>query len=293
MELRQLRYFTTIAETLNFHRAAERLNVSQPPLTVAIRKLEEELGAPLFVREARGVSLTAAGEAALPFARSALVQADLVRQATREGSEGERGRLLIGFIGSAVFALLPMIIPEFRSRFPGVALVLQEATSVDIVDRVRSGELDVGFVRLPLLEAEQLDVEVVEQDHLVAAVATSHPLASRQTLALSALADEPFIIFPKSSVLHATIMMACHNAGFAPNVAQEAEQVHTIMSLVQSGLGVALVPARSTRYIPDEVKLLALQNPARIETGIVSRAGGASASARNFKELVVAKGDSC
>src|SRR5688572_6835822 len=105
MELRQLRYFTTIAETLNFHRAAERLNVSQPPLTVAIRKLEEELGAALFLREARGVSLTPAGEAALPFARSALVQADLVRQAAREGSEGERGRLLIGFIGSAVFGL--------------------------------------------------------------------------------------------------------------------------------------------------------------------------------------------
>src|SRR5438067_4816955 len=132
MELRQLLYFTTLADALNFHRAAERLNISQPPLTVAIRKLEEELGMRLFVRGPRGVTLTAAGEAALGPARAALAEAEAVRQAAREGSEGERGRLTVGFVSSAIYALLPGLIPLYRRRYPQVDLILEESTSVDI-----------------------------------------------------------------------------------------------------------------------------------------------------------------
>src|SRR5207248_2309727 len=110
MELRQLRYFVALAETQNFHRAAERLNMAQPPLTVAIRKLEDELGARLFDRSVRGAALTPAGAAALDVARATLMQADRLREAVREGADGERGRLRVGFIGSATFELLPRII---------------------------------------------------------------------------------------------------------------------------------------------------------------------------------------
>ena len=126
MELRQLRYFVMLAETGNFHRAAERLNMSQPPLTVAIRKLEEELGAALFIRSARGVALTAAGRASLEMARATLAQADRFREAAREGAAGERGRLRVGFVGSATFELLPRLIAEYRRRYPAVELVLEE-----------------------------------------------------------------------------------------------------------------------------------------------------------------------
>jgi DNA-binding transcriptional LysR family regulator len=290
MELRQLLYFTTLAETLNFHRAAERLNISQPPLTVAIRKLEEELGAPLFVRGPRGVTLTAAGEAALESARAALAQAEDVRQAVRQGSRGERGRLAVGFVGSAIYALIPRLIPLYRRRYPLVDLVLEEAASADIVRRIRARELDVGLVRLPLLEHGHVDTQVVETDELVAAVPAGNPLAHRRSLSLDMLSGEPFIIYTPISVLHATILMACQRAGFMPLVAQEAPQVHTILSLVQSGLGVALVPSKTTRNVPDGVKLLRLADPARIETG-VAMAHDANPFARNFRELAIANAD--
>ena len=292
MELRQLLYFTTVAETLNFHRAAERLNISQPPLTVAIRKLEEELGTQLFVRGPRGVTLTAAGEAALTFARGALAQADHIREAAREGSEGERGRLTIGFISSAIYALLPALIPLYRRQFPRVEMVLEESTSIEIVRKIRSRELDVGFVRLPLLELAHLDTRIIEDDVLVAAIPDANPLSNRRSLRLSALAAEPFVLFPRVSVLHATILMACHHAGFVPQVAQEAAQVHTILSLVQSGLGIALVPARATRYVPEGVTLVALVDPPNIQTGIALLQAGASPLALNFRETALSAPDS-
>lgn len=291
MDLRQLLYFTTLAETQNFHRAAERLNISQPPLTVAIRKLEEELGAPLFVRGPRGVTLTAAGEAALEAARATLSHADHVRHAVREGSTGERGRLNVGFVGSAIYELMPKLIPLYRRRYPNVDLVLEEGTSIDIVRRIRAHQLDVGIVRLPLLELTELDTRVIETDELVVAVPTANTLSRRRSLPLSLLAAEPFVLFTRISVMHAIILMACHNADFVPRVAQEATQVHTILSLVQSGLGVALVPSKATRHVPEGVKLLRLAEPIRIETGIALPREAASPSALNFQALALGTGD--
>jgi DNA-binding transcriptional LysR family regulator len=285
MDLRQLLYFTTLAETLNFHRAAERLNISQPPLTVAIRKLEDELGAPLFIRSARGVVLTPAGEAALPSARAALSQSEQVRQAVREDFMGERGRLTIGFVSSAIYALLPRIIPAYRRRFPRVELVLEEATSVEIARRIRLRRMDVGFVRLPLLEAAHVDTAIIEVDHLMAAVPEAHPLAHRRTLPLRMLAHEPLITFPPTSVLHANILMACHQAGFTPHVAQEAAQVHTILSLVESGLGIGLVPSKASRQAPEGVRLLQLADPPHIEMGLALAREAASPLARHFRTL--------
>lgn len=287
MDLRQLLYFTTLAETLNFRRAAERLNMSQPPLTVAIRNLEQELGAPLFLRSARGVTLTNAGEAALASARAALAQAEQVRQTVREGFRGERGRLTVGFVSSAIFALLPRLIPLYQMRFPHVELVLEESTSVDITNNIRARRMDLGFVRLPLIEAAHLDVSVMEVDEMMAVVPENHPLAQRQAVPLRLLASERFVIYPHSSVLYAHILMACHEAGFTPRVAQEAAYVPTILSLVKSGLGVGLVPSISTLYVPDGVKLLRLLRPIRIEMGLVLARDAASPLAQNFKNLAV------
>jgi DNA-binding transcriptional LysR family regulator len=290
MDLRQLRYFTVLAETLNFHRASERLHMSQPPLTVAIRKLEDELGVALFERDPRGVRLTAAGLAALPPARAALAQAEQVREAARQGASGVRGKLAVGFIGSAVGALLPRIISSFRQTYPEVELVLEEMNSAEIVHAITERKIDVGLVRLPLLDPAPVVIDVIERDELVAALPAHRMPSRRRALRLADLADYPFVIYSPLSVLRATILLACQQAGFAPRIAQEAMQVQTLLGLVQAGLGVALVPARTARFAPEGVKLFPLVDPMAIEMGIV-RAVDAGPLARNFVTAALASTD--
>lgn len=281
VDLRQLRYFNALAETLNFHRAAERLHISQPPLTVAIRKLEEDLGVALFERDPRGVRLTAAGLAAVGPAREALAAAEKVRDAVRQGAAGRRGRLSIGFIGSAIGDLLPRIISPFRRAYPEVELGLEEMNSVEIVRAIAGRRLDIGLVRLPVMDAAPVAIDVVETDHLIAVLPATDVLARRKTLELAALADRSFIIYSPISVLHATIRLACHRAGFTPRVAQEAMQVQTILSLVEAGLGVALIPGRCARFVGAGVRMVSLAEPLPIAMGI-ARADQPSELARNF-----------
>lgn len=285
MELRQLRYFVMLAETRNFHRAAERLNMSQPPLTVAIRKLEDELGAPLFTRSARGVTLTSAGRASIEVARATLAQADRFREIVAEGAAGERGRLRVGFVGSATFELLPRIIPEYRRRYPRVELVLEEATSVEIARKLAGGELDVGLVRLPLMEIAAIDTVAIDPDELHAALPSASPLGKDGVVRLEALAAEPFVLQSRISVLHSVTLNACHAAGFVPVVAQEAAQLSAVLALVRSGLGVALVPSRAARSVPQGVRLVPLAQRVPIETGVALPRAGASPMASNFAAI--------
>jgi DNA-binding transcriptional LysR family regulator len=269
MDLRQLRYFIALAETLNFHRAAERLHMSQPPLTVAIRRLEEELGAALFVREPRGVRLTAAGVAALPAARATLAGADAFREAVRHGAAGLTGRLAIGFIGSAIGELLPGVLRPFREAYPQVELALEESVSAAIVSDIRARRLDLGLVRLPLSDTDGIGIAVVERDRLAVAVPASHPLFDRTSIALPELADHDFIMFSPVSVLSVTVRLACQQAGFVPRVAQAAVQVQTILSLVEAGLGVALLPSRVGRFATDRVRIVPLDQEVALEIGLV------------------------
>jgi len=281
MDLRQLRYFSALAETLNFHRAAERLHISQPPLTVAIRKLEEDLGVALFDRDPRGARLTAAGQAALGPARATLAAADKIREAVRQGAAGLSGRLSVGFIGSAIGDLLPRIVSPYREAYPQVELSLQELSSVEIVRGIAARRLDIGLVRLPVMDSTPVHMDVIERDVLVAALPRNDVLARRQVVPLSALSDRAFILYSPVSVLHATVRLECHRAGFTPRVAQEAVQVQTILSLVEAGLGVALIPARSGRFAGGGVHIAALDEPVGITMGL-ARAQDASAAALNF-----------
>lgn len=291
MDLRQLRYFNALAETLNFHRAAERLHISQPPLTVAIRKLEEELGVALFERDPRGVRLTTAGLAAVTPAREALAAAEKVREAVRQGAAGLRGRLSIGFIGSAIGELMPRIVSPFRHAYPEVELALEEMNSVEIVRAIAGRRLDIGLVRLPVMDSAPVAIDVIETDELVAVLPASDVLARRKTLDLGALADRSFIIYSPVSVLHATIRLACHRAGFTPRVAQAAVQVQTILSLVEAGLGVALIPGRSARFAGEGVRIVSLAEAVPIAMGI-ARAEEASVLARNFVRTALDTGKS-
>ncbi|WP_404301100.1 LysR family transcriptional regulator [Alicycliphilus denitrificans] len=289
MNLRQLQQFVTLAETGNFHRAAERLHMAQPPLSVSIRKLEEELGSALFERSTTGVTLTPAGQAMLGDARRALLHAQQCRQAVLDAREGTGGRLRLGIIGSATYALLPRLIPSLRARYPQITLELTEATSSEILEGLLARRFDAGLLRFPLLDASGFELLPLDRDDFVLAVAETSPLAGREAIALHEAAHEPFIMYPRSKVpgLSALAMMRCQFSGFAPQVAQEASQVQTIMSLVASGLGVGLVAGVARQVVPRGVKCLDLtDNPPgfHVSIALARLAGDASRVVQRFAE---------
>lgn len=271
MNLRQLRQFITLAETGNFHRAAELLHMAQPPLSVSIRKLEEELGSPLFERTSAGVVLTPAGQAMEEDARRALFHAEQCRQAVLDAQGGEGGVLRLGIIGSATYVLLPQLIPSLRRSHPKITLELTEATSAEILEGLLSRRFDAGLLRYPVLDPSGFDLCPLDRDDFVLAVPARSALAQRKAIALSEAAQEPFIMYPQSKVpgLSALAMMRCQYSGFAPRVAQEASQVQTILSLVATGLGVALVAGVARHVMPKGVKCLSLtDNPPGFHVGI-------------------------
>ena len=291
MDLRQLRQFTVLAETLNFNRAAERLHMAQPPLSTAIRKLEGELGVTLFDRDPRGLALTVPGSILLEHARHALRVADELKRSARECATGELGRLVLGFSGTASYAVLPELIPRFQARYPKVELVLHESTTHELVTELARHTVDVALLRTPLLEACTAELLPVKSDRFVLAVPPAHALATRERARMADLAGQPFIIYSRQKVpaMHALLMLAFHQAGVAPRVVQEFVQVPTAMGLVESGLGVALVPAATARYLPTQVKLLPMDDlPDTLNIGIALAHQPASASAptQRFVEVV-------
>lgn len=255
MDLRRIRHFVTLAETLNFHRAAEKLHMAQPPLTVSIQKLEAELGVKLFNRETTGVSLTPGGRSALAEARKLLFHGGQLGEAARTALDGTGGTLNIGFVGSASYGMLQKLVPLFRAEHPGVELVLRELTSVDIMLQLEDRSLDVGLVRVPLLRATRASLVALHREEYVAALPRGNPLAAKGLLHLSDMAHESFVMYAPSPAagLHSAAMLACQHAGFVPRVTQQATQVQTVLALVESGLGVALVPALMQRFASDRI----------------------------------------
>lgn len=250
MELRQLRQFVVLAEEGSFSIAAQRLCMAQPPLSVAIRKLEEEIGHALFVRGSRGVRLTAAGEAALQAARRCLEAAVQIKAVAQLAEAGDSGRLRIGFSGSVTVRLLPKLVQTFSERHKAVHLDLSEGTNLELLTRVEAGELDIGLVRLPTSRPPELRFQEIEKDRFCLALPKGHALLRMPSIALSHLEGLPFIAYAPSPVggLHAAVSQILQKVGVAPHVAQEAVQVQTVLGLVASGLGVAMVPEANTPY---------------------------------------------
>ncbi len=245
MELRHLRYFAAVAEELQFGRAARKLHISQPPLSMQIRALEEELGVTLLNRTQRSVSLTQAGNALLAEARHILARVDQAILTTKRAGRGEIGELLVGFISVADYNVLPEVLREFRRRFPLVNLTLREATTDTQLRDLVAGRIDVGFV-LPPVNEPALESVAILREPLIAALPEKHPLARKPgKLALEKLKDASFILFPRPNApgLYDDIVSCCKAAGFSPRVEQEAIQMQTIVSLVSAELGVALIPA--------------------------------------------------
>lgn len=247
MELRQLRYFAAVAEELHFGRAAKRMNISQPPLSMQIRNLEEELGTRLFNRTSRQVELTSAGEVFLVRVVQILAALDGAAESARQAGQGNIGRLAVGFIGPAMDAFLPEIIRGFQSRYPKITLALSELGTSRQIEDLYSGKIQIGFARLYRHKPDGLAVQVIWQEPYVLAVPSDHPFARQEKIALSQLKNEPFIMYPRSvqPQLYDSMIACFKKSGFTPNIVQEARTKHTTIALVAAGLGLAVVPSSS------------------------------------------------
>ncbi|MHB1124527.1 MAG: LysR family transcriptional regulator [Ramlibacter sp.] len=253
LDLRRIRHFVVLAQTLNYRKASQLLHMTQPPLTVSIQKLEAELGVRLFDRDAKGVQLTASGQAALADARQILHHAESFAEMASLAESGMAGLLRIGFTGSATYGVLQRLIPRFRAEYPKVELLLREGSSMSIVQSLATGDIDAGLLWTPVLRPLGAQFQMLQRDRLVAALPRRHRLAQAGDLHLAQLAQETFVMYDslQAEGMRSVCMMACQRAGFVPRVAQEAIQIKTVLALVESGLGVALVPAMM-RQVPSE-----------------------------------------
>jgi DNA-binding transcriptional LysR family regulator len=251
MELRHLRYFVTLAEELHFGRAAQRLGISQPPLSQQIQALERMLDAPLFARTNRRVELTEAGRAFLVEARATLDQAGRATAIVGRAQRGEVGEIKIGFTPSAaLIAPFAKTILAFRKQSPGVRLVLEERVTMDQIDAMVDRRSQIGFIRgsgRPELPDSIAAVELYREPLLLFLRADHHLAAGRKgrAIAVEALAKEPFVFFPRGigTSLYDQVIGLCCNAGFRPRIEQEARANATILGLVAAGLGVSILPA--------------------------------------------------
>jgi DNA-binding transcriptional LysR family regulator len=262
IELRRLRYLVTVADEGHVTRAAERLGIAQPPLTRQIRQLEAELGVTLFDRLPRGMQVTEAGRVVVEEARDLLARAERIKETARRAAHGEQGRLAVGYTSSAAFhPFVTQQIRAFRAARPGVVLALAEDGTPELAQALRDERLDAAFLRSTSTDTAGLALEPLLEEKMVAAAPASHPLAQVAKATLADLADETFVFYrrPAGPGLYDAIMAACLAAGFSPNVGQEAPRMASTLSLVASGLGVAIVPASMQRMNVEGVVFVRLR----------------------------------
>ncbi|KVD18811.1 LysR family transcriptional regulator [Burkholderia ubonensis] len=296
-DLRQWRYFVTVAEERHFGRAAARLSMTQPPLSQAIRALEDLLGVALFVRTKRSVALTAVGAALLPDVRKLLEAADALPPRAQSLARGETGSLALAFVSTADYGLLPSLLRAFGARYPQVRLQLEEATSDVQIEELAAGRIDAGLIipPVPPRHAAELSYLPVVREPLVLAMPAAAAPADAPEDAPVRLADVtalPLVIFPRRLAPgFYDIITGCYGAaGATPRIGQEAIQMQTIVSLVSAGMGVALVPQslRNLRRTGVVYRPLADGAPV-VETGLVWRTGDVSPVLAGFIDIVRAQ----
>ncbi len=247
MDIRKMKYFITVAEELNFSRAAERLMMAQPPLSQEIRKLEEELGVQLLHRTKRMVELTDAGKIFLEGARQTLLQVDRTIKETQLADEGKIGHLIIGFVDSTETVI--DILKTFRERFPKIQLILREMTTDQQIKALYEKQIHIGFIRSKQ-NNEILVSEVCSEECLKLVLHEEHPLVSLRNISIKSLVDEPFILFPRhfGTNFYDLIISYFWEHGVSLNIVQEAIQMQTIVNLVATGMGISVVPSSVESY---------------------------------------------
>ena len=281
MELRQLKYFVAVAEERSFGRAAKRLHMSQPPLSTQIKNLENELGVTLLNRSTRRVDLTDSGRTFLSRAREILASVEEAGAEARGAGSGLRGRLEIGFVSSATLSLLPPALQRFRERFGGVELDLRELSSVEQVEALYEEGIRVGLVRLPM-RAPGIKFEPILAEPLVVALPVGHPLKYSQKIPLDEVAGLPLIFFQRrlEPGSHGQIVELLGRVGALPKVAQYSVHLQTVIGLVASGMGVAILAESARRLhregvvyrpldVPDASSWLGLARLERDESPLV------------------------
>jgi DNA-binding transcriptional LysR family regulator len=287
-ELRHLRYFVAVAEELNFSRAAKRLNIAQPPLSVAIRQLEQELGTSLFHRSSREVKLTDAGNAFLPGARRTLAEAGAAVVAAQRAGAGEIGSLTVAYNWSSRFETLPGLGQAFTSRYPDVELATEEMRPNQMPAALRAGAIDLGLALYPEMSRE-LHYQRVRREPVVAVLSVDHPLAAEREIQLGELADE-FLLFPRELAprLHDFYVNLCRRAGFEPRFGGDSARTRWTLGTWDAST-TALFPASVSTDLPDGVVAIPVaEPPGTLETHLVWLAENETAIVTGFVE--VAKG---
>lgn len=281
-----MRYFIAVAEELHFGRAARRLHIQQPPLSRQIQALETELGLRLFERTRQRVELTPAGQALLARARHVFDALDSALESARRASRGESGRVVIGYPSSLAYSGLTELLRAFRTRFPAVELVLRELPPGDQIEALKGGRLDVGFVR-SAPDDPTLKAELVRREALMVVLPDDHPLAAGGAISLAALAQEPFVMFPRTRgpAFFDHLMALCNAAGFMPRIVQEAPQLD-IISMVAAGFGVSLMPASMRNFRRPGLAFRPIVGAPQVELLVVWRLENRSLSVQHFVELV-------
>ncbi|MFL9812835.1 LysR family transcriptional regulator [Stutzerimonas sp. VN223-3] len=266
-DLAQLRCFTALAAELNFRRAAERLHMTQPPLSRQIQLLEHQLGVALFTRSTRAVALTAAGRAFFVDAQALLEQAHRAAQAARLAAQGESGTVSIGFVASAVYDFLPRVVAQARRDRPGVQIALQEMTTFDQFQALHTRRIDLAIVRAPLNQPG-LTNECLVREPFILAVPCEHPLATQEPLGLADLHGQPFIIYSHAAwqPFNELLTGMFRSCGVQPDYVQSLGNTLTILSLVNAGMGVALVPRSASAVSFEHVRWRVIELPTGVHS---------------------------
>lgn len=294
MELRQLRYFVAVAEELHFGRAANKLHMTQPPLSQAIIALEQSLGTELFVRTTRSISLTHAGIALLPEAKRLLQQAEGLPLLAQRAATGASGHLSLAFVSIADYSVLPPFLREFRAKYPAVQIELREATTDVQLDAMEKSEIDIGMMIPPIPDKlkETLAYHKVLSEPLVLAtpeIISGHAKKIAGQPRLQDVTDQPLIIFPRkiAPALYDATLGCFHELGLTPSIGQEAIQMQTIVGLVSAGMGIALVPQSVSNLKRPGVVYTPLPNSSTsVEIGVAWRKDNASPVLRAFLQLL-------
>lgn len=272
MDVKALRAFAEVAKQGHFGKAAAQLGMTQPGLSQLVKKLEASVGAQLIHRTTRSVALTDIGEMFLDNARELLNAHHLADQRLAHLLRGEEGTVRLGFVASAALGIVPELAQEIQKKAPGIRLSLVEMTSEEQLPQLRSGDIDVGVMR-EISQSPGLLIQPLLYEPLVVAIHHSHPLAQRSTIALEELESEGFVMFPRTRVsyLHDHIHRLCQAVGFQPNVVEQAVQFTTILGLVSSNAGLAIVPQSVTTIQLPQVKFVRISHPEAVSKVLIAR----------------------
>ncbi|MFP5022845.1 LysR substrate-binding domain-containing protein [Pseudonocardia phyllosphaerae] len=273
MEIRQLRYFVTVARTRHFGQAAERLHMNQSPLSQAIRQLESQIGATLFTRTTRKVDLTPAGEALLRDALRILESVGSAQERVQQIAEGRSGLVRVGSTGLAAYKQLPQLARIVAREAPGIVLkFVPDLLTPASESALTEDRIDVALLRPPVSRTG-LVTRPIAREKLVAAVPDRHRLAGAGPVGLGELRDEPFVVYAaKESVVASAVTEACLAAGFLPHRAHEVAETSVMLTLVAAGLGIALLPESVLALRIEGVRFVGIADDASVDLALAWRA---------------------